>query len=137
MYIVIPYLYFLYIWIDFILCLTFFRHVLPQIKNPMDFEFFMSVVRSEDEASRQVEWQHLRNQLTISGVTPSLGLNDLNRDSFEDPRQYLTSNHLKLMSAKLSELQLSCLVVRLMRTICDVEIRYALFKSFLFSNTSI
>ena len=95
----------------------------------MDFEFFMSVVRSEDEASRQVEWQHLRNQLTISGVTPSLGLNDLNRDSFEDPRQYLTSNHLKLMSAKLSELQLSCLVVRLMRTICDVEIRYALFKS--------
>ena len=33
----------------------------------MDFDFFMSVVRSEDEASRQAEWQHLRNQLTISG----------------------------------------------------------------------
>jgi hypothetical protein len=103
--------------------MCFFRYVLPQIKNPMDFEFFMTVVRSEDEASRLAEWKHLRNKLAVSGVTPSLELNDLSRDKFDDPRKYLTSTHLKLLSAKLSELQLSCLVVRLMRTICDVEIR--------------
>ena len=89
----------------------------------MDFEFFMTVVRSEDEASRMSEWQHLRNKLAVSGVTPSLQLDDLNKDRFDDPRKYLTSSHLKLLSSKLCEVQLSCLVVRLMRTICDVEMR--------------
>ena len=89
----------------------------------MDFEFFMSVVRSDDEASRQTEWQHLRNKLAVSGVTPSLTLQDLHKETLEDPTRYLTPNHLKLMSAKLSEIQLSCLVVRLMRTITDVSIR--------------
>ena len=109
--------------VDSIFVPLLFRHVFPQMKNPMDFEFFMSVVRSDDEASRQTEWQHLRNKLAVSGVTPSLTLQDLHKETLEDPTRYLTPNHLKLMSAKLSEIQLSCLVVRLMRTITDVSIR--------------
>lgn len=90
----------------------------------MDFEYFMGVVRSEDEACNQAEWQRIRTKLAASPVTPSLTLKDIEPDREEvDLTQYLSPQHFKIMVAKLTETQLSNLVIRLMCTITCVEIR--------------
>ena len=102
-----------------------YRANLPNIKNPMDFQFFSQVVRSEDEASSQANWHQLRSKLAGLPVTPKVNLQDVKekKDVELDLEQYLPPHHLHLMVAKLNEAQLSSLVARLMSTICNVEIR--------------
>lgn len=97
---------------------------LPKIKNPMDFEFFMSVVRSDDEATSQSSWLRLRTKLSTAPVTPSVAMEEVRKKGGEiNVEKYLEANHEKLRALKLTEVQLSTIVTHLMCTICNVEIR--------------
>lgn len=109
----------------------------------MDFDFFDRVVRSEDETANQVtkkllfalmvlitmplqiEWQRLKGKLINAPVTSKISLEDARRQALDDVdlQRYLEPQHIRTMFAKLSEVQLSNLVIRLMCTICCVEIK--------------
>ena len=105
----------------------------PPLSNPLDYEFFVNVIRSEDEAVKSTKWQKMKSKLTSSPVTPSLRLEDMvAQDTQEmsksevDLQMYLAPDHMEVMFARLSACQLSHLVAKLMTTICTVEIRWKL-----------
>ena len=85
----------------------------PPMSNPLDYEFFVNVVRSEDEAAQTLEWQKLKSKLTASPVTPTIQLKDMNTDNSKevDLQMYLAPDHMETMFAKLSPSQLSYLVI--------------------------
>ena len=85
----------------------------PPISNPLDYEFFVNVIRSEDEAAQANEWQKLLKRLS-SPVTPAIQLEDLNDDNGPqevDLQMYLAPDHMETMFAKISSSQLSYLVI--------------------------
>ena len=83
----------------------------PHVTNPMDYEFFINVVRSDDETNNQAEWQRLKTRLAAAPVTPSLHLEDLAKKTEDvDLQLYLAPSHFKLMGTQLSVIQLSTLV---------------------------
>ena len=85
----------------------------PPMSNPLDYEFFVNVIRSEDEAAQALEWQKLKTKLTSSPVTPTIQLKDLNNDNLKevDLQMYLAPDHMESMFAKLSPAELSYLVI--------------------------
>ena len=73
----------------------------------------------------QAQWQKLKSRLIRAPVTPSLKIEDTEEGKHEvDLNAYLAPNHFGCMFAKLSESQLSSLVIKLLGTISIVEIRY-------------
>ena len=67
----------------------------------------------------------MKNRLVKIPVTPSLHLQDTQSNGQEvDLQAYLAPSHFGCMFAKLSEAQLSNLVIKLLSTICNVEIRW-------------
>ena len=107
----------------------------PPLSNPLDYEFFVNVIRSEDEAAQSTEWHNMKSKLTASPVTPSVQLQDVQDFNQHQQRslskqevdmQLYAPEAMEAMFAKLSSYQLSHLVSKLMTTICTVEIRWKL-----------
>ena len=98
----------------------------PPLSNPLDYEFFVNVIRSEDEAAQSSEWHSMKSKLTASPVTPSVRLQDIHDFNQHEHQERLSKEESMFKFAKLSSYQLSHLVSKLMTTICIVEIRWKL-----------
>ena len=111
--------------------------------NPMDFEYFDKVIRSEDEAQQQLEWKRSRRLLTQShmkGFHEKRGrgssIHDFQKvyDHELCPEKCKSPYHDEIVTPPASEYQLSLAIVNLLQVMFTKTIKNQLKNVFLSSS---
>ena len=114
--------------------------------NPMDFEYFDKVVRSEDEAQQQLEWKRKRRMIHTSGKGWERRYNPQrsNKDSYPHCQKLGDSDlclekskspfHEEIISVSVSEYQLSTTILNLLQSMYTKSVRHQLNSVFLSSS---
>ena len=102
--------------------------------NPMDFEYFDKVVRSEDEAQQQLEWRRNRRTIQPNWKRKEKRENvqrcmedDIRCHTFSGPElcpdKCTAPFHEEMITGLISEGQYSATILTLLQAICSREIR--------------